>query len=148
MFSEKYGLDQAVAEARENDSARGIHLKNWNFETECRLPFADQYFDVVTMLAVIEHIVPSFLPHLIGEVYRVLKRGGSYIITTPSAWTDGLLRLLAKVHLVSATEIEDHKDTYTPAKLAALLGAAGFERNNVRYGYFELGMNIWVRVEK
>lgn len=65
------------------------------------------------MLAVIEHIEPERLDGIIGEVRRILKSGGLLIITTPASWTDGLLRFMARLHLVSRTEIDEHKAAYT-----------------------------------
>lgn len=112
------------------------------------MPYEDGYFDVVTMLAVLEHIEPANVPVLIGDVRRVLKPGGVFILTTPPPWTDQLLSVMARLRLVSATEIHDHKVTYRPAEIATMLEAAGFDAGKIRTGYFELGMNIWVRAEK
>ncbi len=46
-----------------------------------RLPFEDGSFDMVTMLELLEHLRDH--RHLIGEVSRVLKRGGVVFVTTP-----------------------------------------------------------------
>jgi ubiquinone/menaquinone biosynthesis C-methylase UbiE len=148
-FQEKYGLDQAVDPLTlERKVIQSIDLQKYSIAETERLPFADNFFDVVTMLAVFEHITPPLLSHSVKEIRRVLKRGRPFIITTPAWWTDGLLRLLSRLGLVSRTEIEDHKDTYTPAKIVAILEHSGFPRKQIRSGHFELGMNIWVRAEK
>lgn len=48
------------------------------------LPFADNSFDVVLFLEVLEHIyVLSLVLH---ELSRVLRSGGEMIVTTPNAW--------------------------------------------------------------
>jgi SAM-dependent methyltransferase len=143
-FSEKYGLDKAVQESDFNTFQKDrIHLKHYNVEQEGILPFDNGYFDVVTMLAVFEHIEPKRVVSLLKEIQRVLKPGGMFIMTTPASWTDGLLRLMAKFRLVSPVEIEEHKDTYTPQKIVSILLAAGFTEDNIRSGYFEFFMNIW-----
>ncbi|MBA4416332.1 MAG: hypothetical protein C0392_00250 [Syntrophus sp. (in: bacteria)] len=148
-FSEKHGLDQAIMEAdQQRFLDKGVHLKKYNVEETRKLPFPDQYFDVVTMLAVFEHITPVFLPQVIKEIKRVLRPGGLYILTTPAAWTDVLLRTLAQLRLVSSTEIDDHKDTYAPAKIIALLEKGGFSREKIDCGFFEAFMNIWAKAEK
>jgi len=143
-FSEKYGLDKAVQESDFDTFQKDrIHLKRYNVEQEGILPFESGYFDVVTMLAVFEHIEPKRVVSLLKEIQRVLKPGGMFIMTTPASWTDGLLRLMAKLRLVSPVEIEEHKDTYTAQKIASILRSAGFTEDNIRSGYFELFMNIW-----
>ncbi len=148
-FQEKYGLDQAVDPLTlERKIIQSIDLQRCSIAESERLSFADNFFDVVTMLAVFEHISPPLLLHSVTEIRRILKRGRPFIVTTPAWWTDGLLRLLARLGLVSGTEIEDHKDAYTPAKIVDILEGSGFPRAQIRSGYFELGMNIWVRAEK
>lgn len=51
-----------------------------------KLPFPDNYFDSISVVEVIEH-VPAERP-VLDEVTRVLKKGGTIVITTPH---EGLL---------------------------------------------------------
>jgi len=143
-FREKYGLDQVVCKPL-NAECTGDKTYIISFDIHCRgaLPFKSQHFDIVTMLAVFEHIEPERLPTLLNEIYRVLKPGGLFILTTPAAWTDRLLKTMAKLRFVSPIEIEDHKDTYTHSKIARYLEASDFRTATSRFGYFELYMNIW-----
>ena len=46
------------------------------------LPFANKSFDIVTMLEVIEHLDNP--EKALKEIYRVLKRNGKVIISTPN----------------------------------------------------------------
>jgi len=46
------------------------------------IPFADASVDCVTLQEVVEHL--ENVPHLFREVRRVLKPGGSFILTTPN----------------------------------------------------------------
>ncbi|MDO8433176.1 MAG: class I SAM-dependent methyltransferase [Candidatus Binatus sp.] len=46
------------------------------------LPFRDSRFDLVLMLEVIEHLAD--IPHALGEIGRVLRPGGTAIVTTPN----------------------------------------------------------------
>lgn len=46
------------------------------------LPFKDAEFDLVLMLEVIEHLAD--IPHALTEVARVLRSGGTAILTTPN----------------------------------------------------------------
>lgn len=148
-FANKYGLDKVV---KPQDikffNEKRINLINHDNETENKLPFENDFFDVITMLAVFEHIEPAQLPILLAEIRRILKPGGVYVLTTPAVWTDGLLRFLAKLHLVSPTEIEEHKDAYNFKKIANFLNKGGFSTEKMKFGYFELFMNIWATATK
>jgi len=148
-FAEKYGLDQvvddaAVARFRE----QGIALVTYDAEDRDTLPFESGHFDVVTMLAVFEHIERAPLVRLIREIHRVLKPGGHYILTTPAAWADPLLRCCVLVGLVSREEIDEHQDRYTHAKVRALLEEGGFDPAHVRSGYFGCFLNLWIAAAK
>jgi ubiquinone/menaquinone biosynthesis C-methylase UbiE len=53
----------------------------------CSLPFADNSFDRITMLDIIEHLVPNQLESMFLEVRRVLKINGYAVIhTLPNQW--------------------------------------------------------------
>jgi len=142
-FHEKHGLDRVPESAVRSINGQEICIRNFDIETRGELPCDNEFFDVVTMLAVIEHIEPERLGTLLKEIRRILKPGGSYILTTPAAWTDRILRLLAAVNLVSSEEIDEHKDVYNHGKIMRLLEENGFDRNDMRCGFFEAGMNLW-----
>jgi 2-polyprenyl-3-methyl-5-hydroxy-6-metoxy-1,4-benzoquinol methylase len=148
-FSEKFGLDKVIEkDHKSNLQDYDIFLVNYDLEKVDRLPFDNDYFNVVTMLAVFEHIEPERLITILQDVNRVLKPDGTYILTTPSKWADGLLRSMAKLKLVSSVEIEEHKDVYTPAKIRSILGQANFSEAKLRLGYFEMFLNIWATATK
>jgi len=145
-FREKFGVDKGIdAKFARPDS---LSLINFNLEHDDRLPFNDGYFEAVTMLAVIEHFKPERAVRIVRECQRVLKDGGQLIITTPALWTEKLLRGMAMLRLVSSEEIAEHKDTYNHSKLAALFCSAGFSGQKMRFGFFEIYMNIWAMVAK
>lgn len=53
----------------------------------CRLPFTDASFDRITLLDIIEHLVPSQLEMMFQEVHRLLAPGGYAVIhTLPNRW--------------------------------------------------------------
>ena len=112
------------------------------------LPFDDGYFDVVTMLAVFEHIEPSRLGIVVSEIRRILKPGGTYILTTPAGWTHHVLWSLAALRVVDPVQIAEHKDAYTREKIASILRRGGFSDAQMRFGYFEAFMNIWATARK
>ena len=144
-YVEKHGLDNIeVMEAAELEKAK-IHITNFDLNKDETLPYDNDYFDLVSMLAVLEHIDPKRAISIFCEVLRTLKSGGILVLTTPAAWTDSLLRTLARLRLVSKEEIDDHKYKYTPSIVKFMLECAGFEDSKVELGYFELFMNMWAK---
>ncbi len=148
-FSEKIGLDKLGGGLFEHHSdCRNLTIKFLDLSEDEQLPLPDESCDVVTMLAVLEHLSPARIPPLMRDIFRVLKAGGILIITTPAPWTDRLLRLMAGLRLVSSEEIAEHQAAYSPAQLAALQKDAGFSEETMRNGYFECGMNCWALAGK
>ena len=139
FFQEKFAIDQL-------DKPKSVSKINWhtlNLNHDPSLPFEDGYFSAITMLAVVEHLSPSSLVSLFQEVHRTLVPGGKLIITTPAAWSDGLLQLMARFHLVSPDEINEHIFVYTLPLLGWYYGKAGFEMSKIKFGYFEFHLNMW-----
>jgi len=68
-------------------------LKTIKARLDKELPFEGESFDVVTMLAVLEHL--EYHVEIIQEVYRVLKPGGTLLITVPSHRAKPVLEFLA-----------------------------------------------------
>jgi ubiquinone/menaquinone biosynthesis C-methylase UbiE len=69
-----YGID-IDSVAKEN----GLNVSVLNVEND-KFPFDNNFFDSVMIKSAIEHI--RNIDHLMKEVYRVLKPGGSLVITT------------------------------------------------------------------
>jgi 2-polyprenyl-3-methyl-5-hydroxy-6-metoxy-1,4-benzoquinol methylase len=148
-FAEKYGLDKNIEPSVANKMEKqGIVLINHYIEKEEKLPFKENFFDVVSMLAVFEHIDPQQLVRIHREINRILKPGGIYVMTTPAFWTEGLLKFLAKLRLISSISISEHKGSYNYSMISSILQAADFPKNNLRFGYFELFMNMWTTAVK
>lgn len=144
-FKSKIGIDQAVEVSRVDD--RNIKLDKINFEDK-KLPYKNDFFQVVTMLAVFEHINKEKLQFVLKEVKRVLVPGGIFIITTPSPWSDKILHLLSRSGLISQEEIHDHKHNMSRENINKILSEVGFDNKKIKKGYFELGFNMWFVAEK
>jgi len=87
-----YGVDideRALKQAKE----RGIIVSKVDLNKD-KLPYQDNYFDLVLMEEVIEHLANP--DNALEEVRRVLKPGGLFIITTPNLawWVNRLVLLL------------------------------------------------------
>jgi SAM-dependent methyltransferase len=147
-FAAKIGVDKVVRADRQAGVAPGIRLVSFDVHENDALPLNDGAVDVVTMLAVFEHIRVDRLTVLLNEVERVLKPGGVFVMTTPSGWTGPILEALKRLKMVSADEINEHQDSYSLAKIRAVLAGTRLAGMPAEFGYFELGMNIWARVSK
>ena len=138
-FQEKFAIDKL----KQPESAQNINWFNLDLNNHPNLPFEDEYFTAVTMLAVAEHLNPSSLVLLFQEIHRTLQPGGVLVITTPAAWSDTLLQWMAKMKLISQEEINEHVYVYTLPLLGWYFGKAGFEMSKVKFGYFEFNLNLW-----
>ncbi|HET9913121.1 MAG TPA: class I SAM-dependent methyltransferase [Anaerolineales bacterium] len=143
-FAEKFAVDQL----EKPSTVSNINWHSLDLNSEPALPFEDEYFDLVTMLAVVEHLAPNSLVMLFQDVHRVLRPGGRLIITTPAAWSDGLLHRMARLGLVSEDEINEHVYVYTLPLLGWYFGRAGFEMTKVKFGYFEFNLNLWATADR
>ncbi len=143
-FKEKFAIDQLSPYTAHSE----IHWYTLDLNHETSLPFADGFFQVVTMLAVVEHLSPDSLIGLFSEAYRTLAPGGVVILTTPAVWSNNLLKLMARLYLVSKEEIDEHVYTYTLPLLGWYFGRAGFEMKKVDFGYFEFWLNLWATAQR
>jgi len=120
-------------------------IRTLSCHLEGNLPFDDSIFDVVTMLAVLEHL--DHVNAVVAEVYRVLRPGGIFCGTVPSVLAKPVLEFLAyKLNVVNPDEIRDHKQYYTHLSLQNLMIGAGFA--TLKHKYFQLGMNNFFVAKK
>jgi len=148
-FSEKYGIDKAGSlSCHTKFDEQLITFIHHDIESGDPFPFYNEFCDVVTMLAVIEHISPNNLSKVIAELYRVLKRGGLLIITTPSHWTGFILNGMSLLRLISRQEVKDHKELYASDDIMKALQLGGFAPGNMQQGCFEFYMNTWIMAIK
>lgn len=113
-------------------------------DLEKKLPLAANSAETVTMLAVLEH-----LPHperAVAEAYRVLKPGGVFLVTVPSALAEKILPTLAKFKLVRQDMIDQHENYFTHDHLQKIARQAGFK--NVEVEDWELGFNVFMKATK
>ena len=123
--------------------------KQGNFETihadlTKRLPLKTNSADVVTMLAVLEHLPNP--EQVVKEAYRILKPGGVFLVTVPSANSRPILELLAKVHIVRQEMVDQHYNYFTHAHLRQITSQAGFKK--IAIESWELGCNTFMRAMK
>lgn len=110
------------------------------------LPFENNSFDIVTMLAVLEHLDRP--GEICAEIVRVLKDGGKLVLTVPGKRAKPVLEFLSyRLGIVNRAEIEDHKKYYDLMELESL--AAAFDNLEiVLHMYFQFGMNNFCVMQK
>jgi len=79
-YKEVYGIDISEI-ALKLSKERGLIVTKVNLNDE-NIPFEDGYFDFVTCLDVIEHVLEP--RDLIKEIRRVLKKEGALVVSTPN----------------------------------------------------------------
>lgn len=120
------------------DANGGGKLRTISMTLEKELPFEDASFDVVTMIAVLEHLEHPI--EIVSEINRVLKPDGALIITVPSVWSQPVLEFLSfGLGIVSKDEIADHKLYHNRLSLEFIAKNTGFTVEEHRY--FQLYMN-------
>lgn len=144
-FNEKYGLDKNIENIKIVENIKIIEMDLYNIK---KIPFENNTFDVITVLAVFEHVERHIAVTICTEIYRILKKNGLFIITTPARWTDYLLKVIAKFNIVSLEEINEHKDLYTKNALLNTLEKSNFNRNDINTGTFEFFMNLYAVAKK
>lgn len=103
------------------------------------LPFPDGSFDVVTMLAVLEHLDNPL--KILNEISRILKPRGKVFITVPSRYSKPILEFLAfKLGVISSEEIRDHKNYYNREDLMELISQT-INLRVVEHSYFQFRFN-------
>lgn len=81
-----YGIDmdpKHIEYSREFAKSKGKESINFQQANLTSLPFVDNYFDVIILNDVMEHIRRDFLRGAIEELSRVLKKGGKLFVEFP-----------------------------------------------------------------
>lgn len=95
-------------------------------------------FDVITMLAVLEHVAPPRQSALAQACQGLLRKGGLLILTVPSPAVDRILAWLRRLRLAHGMSLEEHYG-FRPEATVSLFQSAGFRLRH--HGRFQLGLN-------
>lgn len=76
-------------------------------------------FEVITMLAVLEHFPADRVAALPGQIASCLKQDGLLIITMPSPAVDNILAVLKYLRLIDGMSLEEHHGLTLASVLAA-----------------------------
>ena len=99
-------------------------------------PFGDASFDVLVLLATLEHIRDK--PSLARECWRLLRPGGRVIVTVPSPRVDGVVALLRRLGLADGMSLEEHHG-FDPLLTPGVFRCHSFAPEHARR--FQLGLN-------
>ena len=102
-------------------------------------------FDVVTMLAVIEHMDTSRHSGIDQICARRLNPGGLLILTVPSRRVDSILTILKKLRLIDGQNIEEHHGL-DPETTPDIFPPPRFLLRH--HGTFQMGLNHLYVFEK
>jgi 2-polyprenyl-3-methyl-5-hydroxy-6-metoxy-1,4-benzoquinol methylase len=137
-----YGFDIDA----ENYKDPKIETKKINFNSD-KIPLENESVDCVIMAAVLEHL--NNPENIIKESHRILKKGGMFLLTTPSVYSKPILEFLAlKLKVINKEDILEHKKYYKPSEIIELFVECGFDKKNIKYKYFELFFNILIITTK
>ena len=131
------GLDYDATPSR---PASNLEIQQFHFKG--RFEFPDNSFDQITILAVLEHIPLDQVSVLFREFRRILRHGGSLLLTTPTPRSQPLLEFLAfQLKIISGPEIRDHKHYWSEAEIRALADREGYRCQT--YHTFQAGLNCF-----
>ncbi len=135
----------AMGGAESKNDTYDTHINDSKNHKIVSLPFPDESFEVVTMLAVLEHL--NYPLEMLLEIRRVLKPNGILLLTAPSHLAKPVLEFLSyKLHIVSEDEIRDHKRYYDKKDLLSLANDANLTL--LQHKYFQCGMNNFAKITK
>jgi len=95
-------------------------------------------FDVITLLAVLEHFPPAAYASLRSGCERFLRPGGKLLITVPSPQVDQLLAVLKFLRLVDGMSLEEHHG-FEVGQTTTIFPPESFRL--IRHAGFQLGLN-------
>ncbi|MBM3881450.1 MAG: class I SAM-dependent methyltransferase [Verrucomicrobia bacterium] len=95
-------------------------------------------FEVIALLAVLEHIPPGAQPEFLRACHRRLEPGGRLVLTVPSPRVDRVLAVLRALRWVEGMSLGEHYG-FTPRAVEPLCAGAGLRR--VLHRRFQLGLN-------
>ncbi len=129
------GVDLAVREFPTDDPIQTIRG-----DLNQDLPIPSDAVDAVVSLAVLEHLVEP--ERHLAEIQRILRPGGTLVLTTPTQRARPVLEFIAyRLHVIDAEEIRDHKHYFSRDELLDLARQSRFDPGRVQHLAFSLGFN-------
>jgi cyclopropane fatty-acyl-phospholipid synthase-like methyltransferase len=99
---------------------------------------ADETFDAIVMLAVVEHVDETTIKEWASACARLLRPEGRVIITVPAPAVDKILHVGMALRIFDGMHVHEHHG-FEPGRLPELFAAAGLTLEH--QGRFQLGLN-------
>lgn len=103
-----------------------------------RLPLPDASFDIVTLIAVYEHL-HSERESVTAEIFRVLRDRGYCLLTVPHSAVDHILKLLLAMRIIDGMSTFEEHSHFNIKDTLKIFNSCGFRL--VRWEKFQLGLN-------
>jgi 2-polyprenyl-3-methyl-5-hydroxy-6-metoxy-1,4-benzoquinol methylase len=105
----------------------------------------DERYDVITMLAVLEHIPSDNQKQLAKDCAKHLNKGGRVVITVPSPQVDIILDVLTTLRIIDGMSIHEHYG-FKPSDTLTIFDPADFKL--LHKESFQFGLNNLFVFEK
>lgn len=122
-----FGIDKERPETnhwKERFDEEGIEFRLCDLERD-PIPFEDEYFDIVLFCEVLEHVSNLCARATLKEINRVLKFGGTLVLTTPNGAALG--------NRLGFVMSSGHFREYTASECISLLEENGFKIENIHF---------------
>lgn len=130
------GIDPVLTDSSNKTPCENVTLIKGFFPKD--IPPGTEKFDVITALAVFEHIPSGILQDFVAACYNWLNYDGQMVLTVPSPFVDNILFVLSKLRLIDGMSLEEHHEL--PVE-----GISNLFKDNsftlLRYSTFQLGLN-------
>lgn len=114
-----------------------FNFHTFNLGLNATFPLADASYDTVICTEVIEHITFDPSKGLLNEIHRILKKGGTLVLSTPNITSlDALMRMCSNntplIHPIF-TDVGwlEHPKEYSPVELKSIVENCGFRVDNL-----------------
>ena len=102
-------------------------------------------YDVITILAVLEHIPKARQIQLAKDCSRYLNKGGRVVLTVPSPQVDFILHLLTSLKIIDGMAIHEHYG-FKPKETLTIFSSTYFKL--IHKEVFQFGLNNLFVFEK
>ena len=126
------GIDISLPQISEAQYRYGERNKFFLQSDAAQLPFPTDCFDIVTVVELIEHLPISLVKKTLDEVFRILRPGGSLILSTPN-YRSLIWVIEPMIGWFGEVSYKDqHITKFTKARLQQTLQGVGFQEISIQ----------------
>lgn len=122
-----WGMDMAQKQIDYANTRYKTNTHQFQVASAFKIPFEDNFFDIVTAIEFIEHLSDEDIPKFLSEAYRCLTPNGHILITTPNyEWLWRVLEYLLTKYSKNDYN-EQHLTHFLKNTLKSTMEQAGFQ---------------------